>query len=648
MADYEGRLSPACIEDLDDETLDPRIQVELEKLNKASEEINKLELELDDGRAGFRQALSESTQKLNTLAKKLGACVEKARPYYDARVKVKDAHVEAQKTALRFERACSMHEAAKEMVQLAEQGYMCREEPSDPAWQEMLNHATMKVNEAEKERNESEQEHMKTTVLFNEADTKVQYLQKDLKRAINKSKPYFEMKAKFNQSMEDQKRNIHILEEDVSLAKSAYSDALKNLELISDDIHQQRQEKRKQQELGVREAGVGSESPSPPPNRDKGMNSVEGQGSNHISSCQGSSQSTNTSSHAKHSDYNSQENINYSLPSVIHQSLDKSRNPSYREAVDRQISQTEGHVDDFPAPTFEDEYRALPNSRMTPGQHTALRRSLSRESSIPKDFTSALLSSSPCDHSDRPDLSQDQRARSQSSPTGRRRKLQGGLILKIDAAMDPLTQRYQATEIQPTRKGQRRRLSKDQSKVQRSVEFPKHNPFGSPTEKTWRENYSMSNSPSRQGSFLAPGGQGLEGEDGSDTESIASTGPMLDDDQVELLTLEFSDQASTDDNSPTFKRQDWNRMSLPPRLSHLEQYIHHPNEKGETSVIESLTNGDVSLSNTLTNEDDTASQSNKTLPLSSPETDIPVDVGEADTQLPSTSPVVTTEEIEIV
>ena len=39
-----------------------------------------------------------------------------------------------------------MHEAAKEMVQLAEQGYNCREEPSDPAWQEMLNHATMKVS----------------------------------------------------------------------------------------------------------------------------------------------------------------------------------------------------------------------------------------------------------------------------------------------------------------------------------------------------------------------------------------------------------------------------------------------------------------------------------------------------------------------
>lgn len=42
-----------------------------------------------DARATFRQALSESTQKLNQLAKKLGGSVEKARPYYDARFKMK-------------------------------------------------------------------------------------------------------------------------------------------------------------------------------------------------------------------------------------------------------------------------------------------------------------------------------------------------------------------------------------------------------------------------------------------------------------------------------------------------------------------------------------------------------------------------------
>ncbi|KAH9498206.1 hypothetical protein Btru_007941 [Bulinus truncatus] len=255
---------PSGGEDPEDEELDPRIQIELEKLNRASEEINRLELELDDARAAFRTALSDSTQRLNGLAKKLGTCVEKARPYYDARMRLKEAHLESQKAALRFERACSMHEAAKEMVQLAEEGYKRREQDLDPTWQEMLNHATMKVNDAERERIESEEFHQRTTFNFKHKEDEVQRLQKDLKRSITKSKPYFEMKAKFNQVMEERKRAVSRLEEDVASTKALYSQALRSLEAISDDIHRQRLERRQKLELGVRGTGVGAESPSPP------------------------------------------------------------------------------------------------------------------------------------------------------------------------------------------------------------------------------------------------------------------------------------------------------------------------------------------------------------------------------------------------
>lgn len=34
--------------------------------------------------------LTDSTHKLDTLAKKLGNCVDKARPYYEARVRAKE------------------------------------------------------------------------------------------------------------------------------------------------------------------------------------------------------------------------------------------------------------------------------------------------------------------------------------------------------------------------------------------------------------------------------------------------------------------------------------------------------------------------------------------------------------------------------
>ncbi|XP_061690733.1 SH3 domain-binding protein 5-like [Syngnathoides biaculeatus] len=223
-----------------EEELDPRIQEELEHLNQASDEINKLELNLDDARSSYRKILTDSARKLNAQGSQLGACIEKARPYYEARRQAKEAQQETQKAALRYERAVSMHTAAREMVYVAEQGLLADRNTMDPTWQEMLNHATAKVNEAEEERFRSEHEHQRVTQLCQDAEAKVQTLQKSLKKVILKSKPYFELKAQFNHILEEHKAKVVQLEEHVAKVKMRYSVALRNLEQISEQIHAQR------------------------------------------------------------------------------------------------------------------------------------------------------------------------------------------------------------------------------------------------------------------------------------------------------------------------------------------------------------------------------------------------------------------------
>nr|XP_012139601.1 PREDICTED: uncharacterized protein LOC100880677 isoform X3 [Megachile rotundata]XP_012139602.1 PREDICTED: uncharacterized protein LOC100880677 isoform X3 [Megachile rotundata] len=215
-----------------------------------------------EARATFRELLCESTLKIDTLAKKLGTCIEKSRPYYDARFKAKEALHETQKAAIRFERANSQHAAAKEMVYLAEEGLRTEGRCFDHAWQEMLNHATARVNESEHERALSEAEHRHTTALYHKAEHEVQRLQRELKRAIAKSSmgarrslllinsiayrhnllmlPYYEMKAHFNQMLEEQKLRVSALERSVGEAKMTYAEALRNLEKISDEIHRTR------------------------------------------------------------------------------------------------------------------------------------------------------------------------------------------------------------------------------------------------------------------------------------------------------------------------------------------------------------------------------------------------------------------------
>ena len=80
---------------------------------------------------------------------------------------------------------------------------------------------------------------------------------------------YYEKKASFHLGLENQKQCIEKLQEDVEAAKKLYSKALSNLEGISEEIHMKRKQSAESMKLGERQAGVGSESPVPPPQDSK-------------------------------------------------------------------------------------------------------------------------------------------------------------------------------------------------------------------------------------------------------------------------------------------------------------------------------------------------------------------------------------------
>ncbi|XP_002734245.1 SH3 domain-binding protein 5-like [Saccoglossus kowalevskii] len=259
----ETNISQCAMNDggfIENDELDPRIQTELEILNSSTDEINKLENEYDEGRTKFRQTSAIYTQRLNLLAKKLGRCIRKARPYYEAVETSKTAQVEAQRAARKYQQAQEIHRMSREAIQLAEERLMS--EPNrcmDTAWQEMLNHSTMKVLNAERERTASEREHRITSTRFTEADAKVQQLSKKLTRNIAKAKPYFEWRAEYTLRLEQQKQNVVDLQKAVTDAKQQYADALRRLESISDEIHDNRK-LMKTPPAGTRGVGVGAES----------------------------------------------------------------------------------------------------------------------------------------------------------------------------------------------------------------------------------------------------------------------------------------------------------------------------------------------------------------------------------------------------
>ncbi|XP_061670873.1 SH3 domain-binding protein 5 [Syngnathoides biaculeatus] len=238
----------------EEEEMDPRIQGELEKLNQSTDDINRWESELEEFRQRFRAVLVEATVKLDEQVKKIGRAVDDSKPYWEARKVARQAQVEAQKATQEFQRAVEILRAAKETIALAEERLL--EEDSrqfDSAWQEMLNHATQRVMEAEQARVRSEAEHKKTAANYTSCIGHMKQLEKKLKRSINKSKPYFELKAKYYLQLEQLKRQVDERQAKLVAAKAEYRATLRRLERISEEIHAQRRS------VGARGRGVGAE-----------------------------------------------------------------------------------------------------------------------------------------------------------------------------------------------------------------------------------------------------------------------------------------------------------------------------------------------------------------------------------------------------
>ena len=63
---------------------------------------------------------------------------------------------------------------------------------------------------------------------------------KTLKKSIVLSRAYFDLKMSLNKQLEDQKRRLKKLQQSLLKTKNMYTEAFKNLEVISNEIHEAR------------------------------------------------------------------------------------------------------------------------------------------------------------------------------------------------------------------------------------------------------------------------------------------------------------------------------------------------------------------------------------------------------------------------
>lgn len=88
------------------------------------------------------------------------------------------------------------------------------------------------VMEAEAQKAASEREHMRRAAVFQQAEQRVQQLQRGLKSSINKSLVYFEEKLRVEAQLESQKERVQQLQTAIAASKAAYAQSLRRLEQV--------------------------------------------------------------------------------------------------------------------------------------------------------------------------------------------------------------------------------------------------------------------------------------------------------------------------------------------------------------------------------------------------------------------------------
>lgn len=91
--------------------------------------------------------------------------------------------------------------------------------------------------EAEAQKAASEREHMRRAALFQQAEQRVQQLQRGLKSSINKSLSYFEEKLRVEAQLESQKERVQQLQTAIAASKAAYAQSLRRLEQVRHTVN---------------------------------------------------------------------------------------------------------------------------------------------------------------------------------------------------------------------------------------------------------------------------------------------------------------------------------------------------------------------------------------------------------------------------
>ncbi|KAI0983371.1 hypothetical protein GJ496_000237 [Pomphorhynchus laevis] len=182
----------------------PHVSIQLDILNQRNEAINKLEVEYEDQLRTYTSMVHESNTELNKIEKKLGDCVRTAFSYYNALDDLFAAKANHTKYIERFEKIQSNLRHIHDFI-------------------EHFDHSS---------------------AIYDISDFWIKLADRATEMAINNARfsllPFYDRRYALRKKIKTQEALLFDMKTCVMEAKSEYTNALRRLEMISNEIHKHR------------------------------------------------------------------------------------------------------------------------------------------------------------------------------------------------------------------------------------------------------------------------------------------------------------------------------------------------------------------------------------------------------------------------
>ncbi|CAO4371214.1 unnamed protein product [Caenorhabditis nigoni] len=217
------------------------IRKQLENLNDATDDINSYEMKLESVKRQFCETQLMFNKEISGTAKKLAKQISKSRPFFELKSREIEIRKFVQQAAAEFERQKTAVEMAREQVQLLHQSLNNNlESDAEKHYVDVIEQQLDLVREAEDECLKAEKMHAARVRDLLQLEMAMKKLSQEHGSSIKKARPYYERKEVLTRTMNSQLELMSILEHEVQERKDSYSDSMRALEQISDQIHQER------------------------------------------------------------------------------------------------------------------------------------------------------------------------------------------------------------------------------------------------------------------------------------------------------------------------------------------------------------------------------------------------------------------------